>query len=455
MPVIKVNDQQFALRPGPNRLGGGDAVDVPVAENPSLGVQAIVDVANNSQAVIRPAAGDSAVRINGMLLVDPTPLMHGDRLEIGGRELYFTDDSKSGATQYVSANEIAAMAAKRAGPARATAATGGRLVSLVDGKEYIIPSTGITMGRDAASGVVIAQTEVSRRHAEVAPIGTGYEIRDFSVNGVYVNGVRVTGTAVLSRADVIRIGKDEFRFYADVAPLRVGNPPKDAPPSRAGEASDAVAAHAAPNAPPAPAGATAPGTALRGPATVPIEIVTAPLAIAARPTDEGKALLALLEAVGEADGKRTLYEVRVPLAYIGRGTHNDVVINDASVSDAHARLQYRDDAWYLADIGSTNGTYVGGQRIAAEQELSDVSDLRFGAVKLVFRPQHGRTDSSAGGGEETTAPAPQVAAPVEPPAPQQTAPVAEPEPPSGLPGWMWGVVVLAIGAAAAFFLLNR
>src|SRR5579884_3210339 len=226
MPVIKINDQQYSLRPGPNRVGAGSDADVRVDENPSLGVQAIVEVANDSKAVIRRVGDGSAVRVNGVPLVDPTPLIHGDKVEIAGRELLFADDSKAGATQYVSANEVAAIAAKRAGPARATAATGGRLVSLVDGKEYTIPASGITIGRDAASGVVVAQNEVSRKHAELVPAEGGYEIRDFSANGVYVNGARIDKSTVLSRSDVIRVGSEEFRFYADVpAPAKPAAPP--------------------------------------------------------------------------------------------------------------------------------------------------------------------------------------------------------------------------------------
>ena len=45
----------------------------------------------------------------------------------------------------------------------------------------------------------------------------GYVLNDFSVNGTYVNGERVGRQHLLARADVIRIGHDEFRFYADAA----------------------------------------------------------------------------------------------------------------------------------------------------------------------------------------------------------------------------------------------
>jgi hypothetical protein len=82
MPVIKINDQQFSLRRGPNRLGGGADADVCVDDDATLGVQAIVDVAGDDAAVIRRAEGTGRpiVRVNGIPLVDPTPLMHGDKV---------------------------------------------------------------------------------------------------------------------------------------------------------------------------------------------------------------------------------------------------------------------------------------------------------------------------------------------------------------------------------------
>ncbi len=208
MPVIKVNDQQFSLRPGPNRLGAGADADVSVAENASLGVQAIVEVESNAHAVIRRVEGpNTVVRVNGVPLVDPTPLIHGDKVEIAGRELLYADDTKVGATQFISAAEVAA-AAKRPAGQRATSSTGGRIVSLVDGKEYGVPDSGLTIGRDAGSDVVVAQNDVSRNHAELHPAANGYELRDVSANGVYVNGVRIEKVQLLSRADVICVGNE-------------------------------------------------------------------------------------------------------------------------------------------------------------------------------------------------------------------------------------------------------
>jgi pSer/pThr/pTyr-binding forkhead associated (FHA) protein len=421
MPVIKINDQQYSLRPGPNRVGAGTDVDVRVDENPALGVQAIVDVAVDSKAVIRRAGTGATIRVNGVPLVEPTPLIHGDKVEIAGRELLFADDSKAGATQFISASDVAALAQKRTVPARATAATGGRLVSLVDGKEYAIPADGIIIGRDAASDVVVAQNDVSRKHAEITPVEAGYEVRDFSSNGVFVNGSRIETACVLSRADVIRIGSEEFRFYADVVnptPMRAAPPVAGAP-----AVAPAAIEPARPVETPAPAKSTAP-------------------------------VLAVLEITNEGPAKGTEYEIHVPLAHVGRGAHNDVVIADDSVSETHAKIQRRDDGWFLIDVGSTNGTYVGGQRLAAERRLDGEPDVRFGGVKMTFRAKDTRTVANKGTRAIASVDRPKLGAPL-PSAPQQTASVAEPEARTGLPAWVWGVVVLAIAAAAAFFLLNR
>jgi hypothetical protein len=271
MPVIQVKDKQHSLKPGQTKIGTGAGVDVTVPGDASLGVQAIFELTGETQVVIRRANENAKVKVNGVALVDPTPLMHGDKVEVGGTDVLFSEDKKVGATQFVSASDVAAIAAKRSGPARATAATGGRLVSLVDGKEYQIPAAGITFGREAGSDVVVAQPEVSRRHATIAPDAGGYVLTDLSTNGVWVNGNRLQGSQVLARADVVRVGNEEFRFYADVAAAKPATPTPAA-------ASAPIAATPAPAAaPPAPAAAPPP------PAPAPKPVASTPAPATASP----------------------------------------------------------------------------------------------------------------------------------------------------------------------------
>ena len=221
MPVLHIHEQQYPLAAGSTRLGAPEAAEIPVAAG--IGVQAIVEMQPGQSVTIRRASDSAAVRVNGVVLgAEPTPLLHGDRLEIAGIEIRYADEQKGGATRFVTADSVAEMAARRGGVA--TSGTGGRLVSLVDGKEYEVPATGLVIGREVGADVIVPLAEVSRRHAEIVPTADGYRLTDLSTNGVLVNGERVSQSRVLNRSDVIRVGTEEFRFYADVARPVAGAP---------------------------------------------------------------------------------------------------------------------------------------------------------------------------------------------------------------------------------------
>jgi hypothetical protein len=218
MPVIQVNNQHYSLKVGTTLVGAGDQADVPIPAHEALGVQAVVEVGPDRSASIRRASPSAVVRVNGVVLgVEPTPLLHGDRVEVAGHELLFAEDHRAGATQFLQAREPTATAPHWTDAEVGTGATGGRLVSLVHGREYTIPATGIVIGRDAGCDVVVPQADVSRRHAEIVPAQAGYVLTDLSTNGVLVNGKRVKYSVLLKRGDVIRLGSEELRFHADAA----------------------------------------------------------------------------------------------------------------------------------------------------------------------------------------------------------------------------------------------
>src|SRR5689334_341608 len=402
MPVLRINDVEHSLGSGTTRLGGGGDVDIRVSEDERLGTQAVIDLSEGHTVIRR--LGDAVVKVNGVPLgAEPTPLMHGDKIEIAGRELFYAEDTKGGTTRHVMQSEVRSILEKRQGGPRGTIGSGGRLVSLVDGKEYIVTERGITMGRDASSDVVVAQSEVSRKHAEIVPSERGYLLHDHSTNGVYVNGVRVLQSQVLSRSDVVKVGSEEFRFYADVmisgsmpkASMPAATPPAPsvaAPPAASVPASS-PASSTREDAPPPPAPEPkavpplAPAVAASSAAdTLRVAAVADDATVTGAPASDSRPLLAFLEVINEGFERGKRFDIRVPLAHIGRGAHNDVVIDDDSVSDTHAKLQRREDGWYLIDLGSTNGTYVGGSRLTNERRLDGAPDVRFGGVKLRFRP---------------------------------------------------------------------
>jgi VWFA-related protein len=77
---------------------------------------------------------------------------------------------------------------------------------------------------------------------------------------------------------------------------------------------------------------------------------------------------------------------------IGRAPDNDIVVDDPTVSNAHAELRDEGGRWVVSDLGSTNGTYVNysganGERRVAVNALKDGSTVRFGEVRLQLERQ--------------------------------------------------------------------
>lgn len=71
---------------------------------------------------------------------------------------------------------------------------------------------------------------------------------------------------------------------------------------------------------------------------------------------------------------------------IGRNNDNDVVINDAHASRYHLQIIQHDDGHYsLADFGSTNGTYVNGQKVSGEMDLMLSDIVRIGNTTIPWR----------------------------------------------------------------------
>lgn len=72
---------------------------------------------------------------------------------------------------------------------------------------------------------------------------------------------------------------------------------------------------------------------------------------------------------------------------VGRTSISDLVVNDPSVSKIHASLVMdREGNLSVADTGSTNGTFINGQRISYGKaiRLEDGDRVRFGSVEIVF-----------------------------------------------------------------------
>lgn len=72
-----------------------------------------------------------------------------------------------------------------------------------------------------------------------------------------------------------------------------------------------------------------------------------------------------------------------PGLMVGRLAECGLQIQDGSVSRRHAKLELRDDSWWVVDLGSSNGTQRNGER-GKEFELRGGDLVTFGAVAFEF-----------------------------------------------------------------------
>lgn len=352
MLSLELGGRRYPVAAGEVTIGSDQDSLFPLAGQGVAPRHAVVQGWADGSAAVRPI-GDAEVRVNGIRLgTDPIPLLHGDKLHVGEHEILVVDQKRVGSTQVFAAIDVPLGTGSESAPARPM--TSGRIVSLADGREYLIGERPIVLGRDAASDIVVPGNDVSRRHAEIHPRPEGYVLIDTSVNGTYVKGERVAGELRLERGDIIRLGPEEFRFYADAAP----RDPRHTPPVGAEhQLNDTL-----------------------------FGLPAVPEAEEPDPAQPAAPLASVLVRSGDAKGER--HQIRVPLANLGRADYNDVVIADSSVSTMHAKLQLRGGVWILSDLGSTNGTFVDGELVDGEQPLGPGSTIRLGEVTLLFEPLH-------------------------------------------------------------------
>ena len=71
---------------------------------------------------------------------------------------------------------------------------------------------------------------------------------------------------------------------------------------------------------------------------------------------------------------------------IGRSPACTLVLDDSYASSRHARVFPKDGAWWLEDLGSTNGTTLSGRPVNGAVELPVGAPVRIGQTTLELRP---------------------------------------------------------------------
>jgi uncharacterized membrane protein len=154
---------------------------------------------------------------------------------------------------------------------------------------------------------------------------------------------------------------------------------------------------------------------------------------------------------------------------IGRDNSNMIAINDVEVSRRHAKVELRGSAYAIQDLGSTNGTFVNGQRLSGVQVLNPGDTISFGeGITLMYEAIYDSNATMV----SSSAQAARTVAPLRRPAPTPT-PISVPAPaysgqvPAGpvpvavaptkkkFPVWLIIVILLllVICACVGFFVL--
>ena len=99
------------------------------------------------------------------------------------------------------------------------------------------------------------------------------------------------------------------------------------------------------------------------------------------PETEERALLILRT---EDSAQKMAYSIeKKGVTSIGRKPGNDIVLRDPSVSGYHAKIRFEDDAYFLYDFATTNGTRVNGKKIYRKR-IGDGDTIEIGGIAFVF-----------------------------------------------------------------------
>jgi len=252
-----------------------------------------------------------------------------------------------------------------------------------EGREYLVEKAETKIGRAELSDIpLFGDPQIARNHAVLAaaPSGGGFVVRDTGESplGVLVNGAKIAGVQPVRSGDQIQVGGRVLVFHERLTRTRTAPAardvaaPRPAVPSPLPSLADAlppVAGVGAPNRPLSPPVGLG-GGATRG-ATV-----------AAPPLGATGAATRLVATSGPHTGAAFPLQAG---AVIGRDAGVAVALPaDSKASRAHARLVADGASGSVAieDAGSTNGTFVNGQRVVGRVPLVAGDTVMVGTTSL-------------------------------------------------------------------------
>jgi hypothetical protein len=102
-------------------------------------------------------------------------------------------------------------------------------------------------------------------------------------------------------------------------------------------------------------------------------------------TDKATAQNATRLVITSGTKSGTEFPLTLESVTIGRSSDSSIVIRDDYTSTHHARLMLWNDAWMIQDLDSTNGTFLGGNRVAVPTPVPLNTPVKIGATTFELR----------------------------------------------------------------------
>jgi pSer/pThr/pTyr-binding forkhead associated (FHA) protein len=94
---------------------------------------------------------------------------------------------------------------------------------------------------------------------------------------------------------------------------------------------------------------------------------------------------ARIESITEGANSGETISLDLAPLLIGRGSDAAIRLDDDYVSTRHARIASSGDQWFVEDLGSTNGTYIGSSRLTQPTTVQLGTQIRIGKTTLELR----------------------------------------------------------------------
>ncbi len=209
-------------------------------------------------------------------------------------------------------------------------------------QEFVLAKSNVSMGRNITNDIVLNDVRVSRNHARLECGPTGVILTDMgSSNGTRVNGMRVD-RATLKPDDTISFGEQQIKY-------KVEDPSEDV-------------------------GITKIDTQAQLDQSIEAEYLPVMVNETSIPT--------LVMFTNQMTWQIDLSKKEN--TSIGRDESCDVFIDSGNVSRRHAEVRLEGNMFVLKDLGSTNGTWMRGQKID-QYLLQDGDSFQIGSARIIFK----------------------------------------------------------------------